>query len=62
MVIKVIVLILGAGGMATLWEAVIAEVGVALFVILNAVSYSDLYLFAIILPIGKSFTWILQKF
>jgi len=37
MVIKIIVLILGAGGVATLWEAVIADVGVALLAILNAV-------------------------
>ncbi len=37
LVIKVIVLILGAGGIATLWEAVIADVGVALLAILNAV-------------------------
>ena len=37
MTIKVIVLILGAGGVATLWEAVIADVGVALLAILNAV-------------------------
>jgi len=37
MVIKVIVLALGAGGIATLWEAVIADVGVALLAILNAV-------------------------
>lgn len=37
MVIKVIVLILGAGGVANLWEAVIADVGVALLAILNAV-------------------------
>lgn len=35
--IKTIVLILGAGGVATLWEAVIADVGVALLAILNAV-------------------------
>ena len=35
--VKVIVLILGAGGVATLWEAVIADVGVALLAILNAV-------------------------
>ncbi|CAM3816256.1 heavy metal translocating P-type ATPase [Sphingobacterium prati] len=35
--IKVIVLILGAGGVATLWEAVIADVGVALLAILNAI-------------------------
>ena len=37
MVVKVIVLILGAGGIANLWEAVIADVGVALLAILNAV-------------------------
>ncbi|VAW39390.1 Lead, cadmium, zinc and mercury transporting ATPase; Copper-translocating P-type ATPase [hydrothermal vent metagenome] len=35
--VKVLVLILGAMGMATLWEAVIADVGVALLAILNAV-------------------------
>ncbi len=37
MVVKVIVLILGAGGIATLWEAVVADVGVALLAIMNAV-------------------------
>ena len=37
MSVKIIVLILGAGGVATLWEAVIADVGVALLAILNAV-------------------------
>ena len=37
MIVKVIVLVLGAGGIATLWEAVIADVGVALLAILNAV-------------------------
>ncbi|WP_017259564.1 heavy metal translocating P-type ATPase [Pedobacter arcticus] len=35
--VKVLVLILGAGGLATLWEAVIADVGVALLAILNAI-------------------------
>lgn len=35
--VKVLVLLLGAGGVATLWEAVIADVGVALLAILNAV-------------------------
>lgn len=35
--IKVIVLALGAEGIATLWEAVIADVGVVLLAILNAV-------------------------
>ena len=37
MAVKAIVLVLGAGGIATLWEAVIADVGVALLAILNAV-------------------------
>jgi Cd2+/Zn2+-exporting ATPase len=37
MVVKAIVLILGAGGIANLWEAVIADVGVALLAILNAI-------------------------
>lgn len=37
MSVKVIVLALGAGGIATLWEAVFADVGVALIAILNAV-------------------------
>jgi Cd2+/Zn2+-exporting ATPase len=36
-VVKGIVLILGAGGLATMWEAVFADVGVALLAILNAV-------------------------
>lgn len=35
--VKVIVLSLGAGGLATMWEAVFADVGVALLAILNAV-------------------------
>lgn len=35
--VKLLVLILGAGGVASLWEAVIADVGVALLAILNAV-------------------------
>lgn len=34
--IKFVVLLLGAGGLATLWEAVFADVGVALLAILNA--------------------------
>ncbi|HEV2832201.1 MAG TPA: heavy metal translocating P-type ATPase, partial [Hanamia sp.] len=37
MIVKLAVLILGAEGIATLWEAVIADVGVALLAILNAV-------------------------
>ena len=36
-VVKVIVMVLGAGGLATMWEAVFADVGVALLAILNAV-------------------------
>ncbi|MFZ1788033.1 MAG: heavy metal translocating P-type ATPase [Saprospiraceae bacterium] len=35
--VKIIVLVLGAGGLATMWEAVFADVGVALLAILNAV-------------------------
>lgn len=34
--IKLIVMILGAGGMATMWEAVFADVGVAVIAILNS--------------------------
>ena len=37
MSVKAIVLIMGTGGIATLWEAVFADVGVALLAILNAV-------------------------
>jgi Cd2+/Zn2+-exporting ATPase len=36
-VVKAAVLILGAGGLATMWEAVFADVGVSLLAILNAV-------------------------
>ncbi|WP_417964275.1 heavy metal translocating P-type ATPase [Flavobacterium sp. LB1P62] len=35
--VKLIVLIMGAGGLATMWEAVFADVGVALLAILNAI-------------------------
>ena len=35
--VKGIVLLLGAGGLATMWEAVFADVGVALLAILNAI-------------------------
>ncbi len=35
--VKAVVLILGAGGLATMWEAVFADVGVAFLAILNAV-------------------------
>lgn len=35
--VKAIVLILGAGGLATMWEAVFADVGVALLAVLNAI-------------------------
>ena len=35
--VKVVVLLLGAGGIATMWEAVFADVGVSLIAILNAV-------------------------
>lgn len=36
-VVKAFVLILGAGGLATMWEAVFADVGVAFLAILNAI-------------------------
>ncbi len=42
--VKAIVLILGAGGLATMWEAVFADVGVALLAILNAVRIHGLNL------------------
>ena len=35
--VKLVVLILGAGGIATLWEAVFADVGVSLLAVLNAI-------------------------
>lgn len=35
--VKALVLLLGAGGLATLWEAVFADVGVAFLAILNAI-------------------------
>ena len=35
-IVKAIVLVLGAGGLATMWEAVFADVGVALIAILNS--------------------------
>jgi Cd2+/Zn2+-exporting ATPase len=34
--VKIMVMLLGAGGIATLWEAVFADVGVALLAVLNA--------------------------
>ncbi|GGD73266.1 cadmium/zinc/cobalt-transporting ATPase [Emticicia aquatilis] len=40
--VKAIVLILGAGGLATMWEAVFADVGVALLAILNAVRVQNM--------------------
>ncbi len=40
--VKIIVLLLGAGGLATLWEAVFADVGVALLAILNAIRIQKL--------------------
>lgn len=42
LVVKAIVLILGAGGLATMWEAVFADVGVAMIAILNAVRVQNL--------------------
>lgn len=40
--VKLLVLILGAGGLATLWEAVFADVGVALIAIMNAIRIQKL--------------------
>ena len=40
--VKAIVLVLGAGGLATMWEAVFADVGVALLAILNAVRIQNM--------------------
>ena len=42
MAVKIAVLALGAGGVATLWEAVFADVGVALLAILNAVRIQEM--------------------
>ena len=42
MIVKVIVLAMGAGGVATLWEAVFADVGVALLAIFNAMRITRL--------------------
>jgi len=36
MTVKGIILLLGAGGIATMWEAVFGDVGVALIAIINA--------------------------
>ena len=36
LIVKLIVLILGAGGIATMWEAIFADVGVSVLAILNA--------------------------
>jgi hypothetical protein len=47
--VKAIVLLLGAGGIATLWEAVFADVGVALLAILNGFSVKESKKF----PIGR---------
>lgn len=43
--VKALVLILGAGGIATMWEAVFADVGVALLAILNAVRIQKMKFF-----------------
>ena len=40
--VKAVVLMLGAGGLATMWEAVFADVGVALLAILNAVRIQNM--------------------
>lgn len=40
--VKLLVMVLGAGGLATLWEAVFADVGVALIAIVNAIRIQKL--------------------
>jgi Cd2+/Zn2+-exporting ATPase len=35
--VKILVLVLGAGGIATMWGAVFADVGVALIAVLNSI-------------------------
>lgn len=40
--VKLLVMVLGAGGLATLWEAVFADVGVALIAIVNAIRVQKL--------------------
>jgi len=42
MSVKGIVLLLGAGGIATMWEAVFADVGVALIAVLNSIRVMNL--------------------
>ncbi|WP_027365062.1 heavy metal translocating P-type ATPase [Desulfotruncus alcoholivorax] len=42
--VKAIVLALGAGGIATMWEAVFADVGVALLAIINAMRVMNVHL------------------
>ena len=41
--VKFLVLALGAAGMAGMWEAVFADVGVALLAILNAIRITKMY-------------------
>lgn len=42
MTVKMAVLLLGAGGLATMWEAVFADVGVALIAVLNSIRVLNL--------------------
>jgi Cd2+/Zn2+-exporting ATPase len=42
MSIKVVVILLGAAGLATMWEAVFADVGVALIAVLNSIRVLNL--------------------
>jgi Zn2+/Cd2+-exporting ATPase len=41
--VKTVVLVLGAGGLVTMWEAVFADVGVVLLAILNAVRVQRMF-------------------
>lgn len=40
--VKIAVMVLGAFGMATMWEAVFADVGVAMLAILNAIRLQNM--------------------
>ncbi len=51
--VKLIILVLGAGGLASIWEAVFADVGVALLAILNAMRIQKMKFVFIAFTIGS---------
>lgn len=54
--VKLIILVLGAGGLASIWEAVFADVGVALLAILNAVRIQRMkFTLVAIITVGSLF-------